>query len=482
MTTTQPDASNRPSCASPTGFLWGAATAAYQIEGAVAEDGRTPSIWDTFAHTPGKVDDGDTGDVAVDHYHRFREDVALMADLGLTAYRFSVAWPRITPAVTAEALGPVNAAASPSTPTLVDALLAGGHRPRRSRSTTGTCRRPWRTRAGWTNRATAERFGEYAAVVADGARRPGRPVHHAERAVVLGLPRLRQRRARAGPHRRRRPRSPPCTTSTWRTGAPSPRSGPPRRTAQVGLALNLAWVRPETDSAARRRRRPPRRRPAEPGVPRPDPDGRYPADVLADTAAVTDWSFVQPGDLAAISAPIDVLGVNYYTPTHVRHWTRERPRESADGHGDSGARPWVACDDVEFPRQHGPRTPRWAGRSTRAGSPSCCCGLAAAPPRPAADGHRERRRLRRRRSAPTGASPTPSASPTCATTSPPCTPRSPRARRVSGYFVWSLMDNFEWSYGYAKRFGIVAVDYATQARTPKDSGRFYAEVARANAL
>ena len=103
-------------------------------------------------------------------------------------------------------------------------------------------------------------------------------------------------------------------------------------------------------------------------------DGRYPADVLADTAAVTDWSFVRPGDLATIAAPIDLLGVNYYTPTVVRHWTRERPRESADGHDDSGARPWVACDDVEFPRQHRPAHRDGLVRSIRAGSPRCCRG------------------------------------------------------------------------------------------------------------
>ncbi len=100
----------------PAGFAWGTATAAYQVEGAVAEDGRTPSIWDTFSHTPGRVVDGDTGDVADDHYHRFREDVALMRRLGTTTYRFSVAWPRITPQVSADALGPVNPRACSSTP------------------------------------------------------------------------------------------------------------------------------------------------------------------------------------------------------------------------------------------------------------------------------------------------------------------------------------------------------------------------------
>src|SRR5438876_4041547 len=113
----------------PQGFLWGSATAAYQIEGAVAEGGRTPSIWDTFSHTPGRVAGGDTGDVAVDHYHRFRDDVALMARLGLTSYRFSVAWPRITPQVTPDALGPVNAEGMGFYSELVDSLLEHGISP-----------------------------------------------------------------------------------------------------------------------------------------------------------------------------------------------------------------------------------------------------------------------------------------------------------------------------------------------------------------
>jgi beta-glucosidase len=108
LTTSTQAAPSTDAVAFPPGFLWGSATAAYQIEGAVREGGRTPSIWDTYSHTPGRVLNGDTGDVADDHYHRFRSDVALMAQLGLTSYRFSVAWPRITPQVTADSLGPVN--------------------------------------------------------------------------------------------------------------------------------------------------------------------------------------------------------------------------------------------------------------------------------------------------------------------------------------------------------------------------------------
>ena len=231
----------------PPGFLWGAATAAYQIEGAVAEGGRTPSIWDTFAHTPGRVANGDTGDVADDHYHRFGDDVALMASLGLTSYRFSVAWPRITPQVTADALGPVNDEGLAFYSTLVDTLLDAGITP-------AVTLYHWdlpqalEDAGGWAARATAERFGEYARVVAaalgdriplfitlnepwcsaylgyaSGVHAPGRTdpalaltaVHHLNLAHGLAARAVRE-------------------------AAP---------TARVGVTLNLAWVRPETDSA-----------------------------------------------------------------------------------------------------------------------------------------------------------------------------------------------------------------------------------------
>jgi beta-glucosidase len=463
----------------PEGFSWGAATAAYQIEGAVKEDGRTPSIWDTFAHTPGRIEDGDTGDVAVDHYHRFREDIALMADLGLSAYRFSVAWPRITPQVTAEALGPVNPAGLAFYSELVDALLAAGITP----SVTlyhWDLPQSLEDAGGWTNRATAERFGEFATVVAtalgdrvdrfftvnepfcsaylgyaSGVHAPGRTD---EVAALTAVHHLNLAHARA--------------LAAIRAAAPS---------AQVGLALNLAWVRPETGSAAdadaaRRVDGLQNRVFLDPVL-----DGRYPADVLADTAGVTDWSFVQPDDLAAIAAPIDVLGVNYYTPTHVRHWTRERPRESADGHDDSGARAWVACDDVEFPRQPGAHHTAMGWPVDPRGLTALLVGLAARHPElelmvtengaafgdtVGADGRvvdPERIAYLREHLAAVHAAITAGA-------------------RVSGYFVWSLMDNFEWSFGYARRFGIIAVDYATLARTPKASARFYAEAARANAV
>jgi beta-glucosidase len=462
----------------PQGFLWGAATAAYQIEGAVTAGGRTPSIWDTFAHTPGRISGGDHGDVADDHYHRFRDDVALMAELGLTSYRFSVSWPRITPHVTADGIGPVSAEGVAFYSELVDALLTAGIAP----SLTlyhWDLPQALEDAGGWTSRATAERFAEYAEVVAaalgdrvplfitlnepwcsaylgyaSGVHAPGRTedaaalaaVHHLNLAHGLG-------------------------TAAVRRAAPS---------ARVAVTLNLAWVCPETGSAADAEAA--RRVDGVANRVFLDPilSGRYPDDVVGDTAAVTGWGFVRPGDLEIISAPIDVLGVNYYSPTVVRHWTRELPKETADGHGDGLATPWVACDDVEFPRPPGPTTAMGWGIDPRGMTELLLRvarehpGLdlmvtengAAFPGDEVVDGRvadPERVAYIRDHLAAVHAA-------------------IEAGAPVVGYCVWSLLDNFEWAWGYAKRFGVVHVDYATLERTPKDSAWFYAGVVRANAL
>ena len=467
----------------PPGFGWGAATAAYQIEGAAAEGGRTPSIWDTYSRTPGRVVNGDTGDVACDHYHRMRSDVALMAQLGLTTYRFSVSWSRVTPQVTADALGPVNPEGVGFYPALVDELLAHGITP-------AVTLYHWdlpqalEDAGGWPARATAERFAEYAGVVAgalgdrvgtfitlnepwctaylgyaSGVHAPGRTedaaalaaVHHLNLAHGLAADAIR----RAAP------------------------------TTKVAIAVNLVWVAPETDSpldadAARRVDGLQNRVFLDPLL-----RGRYPADVLADTAAVTDWSFVRPGDLEAIAGRLDVVGVNYYSPTVVRHWTRERPKETADGHGENVggqavATPWIACEDVEFPRRTGPLTDMGWGIDPRGltelllrvarEAPGCELvvtenGAAFAdvvgPDGRVADP--ERREYLRTHIAAVHAAITAGAP-------------------VTGYCAWSLLDNFEWGWGYGKRFGIVRVDYATQERTVKDSALFYADVIRAHGV
>jgi beta-glucosidase len=462
----------------PAGFVWGTATASYQIEGAAQEDGRTPSIWDVFSRTPGKVRGGDTGDVADDHYHRYREDVAIMRELGVGSYRFSVAWPRITPQVTPRELGPVNEAGLAFYDRLVDELLAAGIRP-------AATLYHWdlpqalEDAGGWTSRATSERFGEYAEVVAarlgdrigtfitlnepwcsaylgyaSGVHAPGRTdpaaalaaVHHLNLAHGLAAAAVR----RAAPQ------------------------------AEVALTLNLAWVRPASgsgaDADAVRRIDGLQNRVFLDPVMR----GEYPADVLADTAAVTDWSFVQDGDLELVRQPLDALGLNYYSPTVVRAYDGSGPRLQADGHGEGAASAWPAAEGVEFPEQPGPVTDMGWPIDPR-GMTELLLRLsrdypdvalyvtengAAYPDVVSEDGgvHDEDRigYLHQHLSAVADA--------------------ITAGADVRGYYLWSLLDNFEWSYGYSKRFGIVHVDYGTQQRTVKDSGRWYAEVVRSGAL
>ncbi len=477
MTTTQ-DAQTAAGLRFPPGFVWGTATASYQIEGAAAEDGRTPSIWDTYSHTPGKVVGGDTGDVADDHYHRYREDVALMREIGVGSYRFSVAWPRITPEVTERALGPVNEAGVAFYDRLVDELLAAGIAPA---ATLYHWDLPQALEdvGGWTNRATAERFAEYAEVVAgrlgdrigtfitlnepwcsaylgyaSGVHAPGRTepvaaltaVHHLNLAHGLG-------------------------TAAVRRAAPQ---------AQVALTLNLAWVRPASDSdadvaAARRIEGLQNRVFLDPAM-----RGQYPADVLADTASVTDWGFVRDGDLELVHQPIDALGLNYYSPTVVRAHDGTGSRLEDDGHGNGAASAWPACEDVEFPPQPGPKTDMGWSIDPR-GMTELLLRLArdypdvdlyvtengaAYPDVVAEDGAvHDPDRITYLEQHLTAVHAAISA-----------------GANVRGYYLWSMLDNFEWAYGYSKRFGIVHVDYATQRRTVKDSGHWYADVVRRNGL
>jgi len=458
----------------PTGFVWGAATAAYQIEGAVTADGRTPSIWDTYSHTPGRVLNGDTGDVADDHYHRFREDVAIMKELGLQTYRFSIAWPRITPQVTADGLGPVNEAGIDFYSRLLDELLAAGITP-------AATLYHWdlpqalEDAGGWPARATAERFAEYAGVVADrlgdrlhtfitlnepwcsaylgygsGVHAPGRTDHADVLAAVHHLNLAHS-----------------LATTAIRAARPD---------ATVGLTLNLAWVNPATDApadvaAAQRIDGLQNRVFLDPVL-----RGSYPQDILVATSSVTDWSFVRDGDLALIHQPLDVLGVNYYSPTVVRAYDGVGEREEADGHGDSAVSPWPACADIEFPRQPGPYTDMGWSIDARGltellvrmhrehpGLPLMVTENGAAfPDAVEEDGSiRDEDRIAYLRDHVRAVSEAVAA-----------------GAPVQGYYVWSLLDNFEWGYGYSKRFGIVRVDYTTQERTPKASAHWYAELIR----
>jgi beta-glucosidase len=450
----------------PAGFRWGTATAAYQIEGAAAEDGRTPSIWDTFSRTPGKVRNGDTGDIAADHYHRMSEDVALMKQLGVTDYRFSIAWPRVQPT----GRGPANQKGLDFYRRLADELLKAGIRPvatlyhwdlpqeLETVSNGGSA-----AGGGWPQRETAERFGEYAGIMADalgdrvatwttlnepwcaaflgygsGVHAPGRT------SAVASLRAAHHFNLAHG-----------WAAQALQTALPS--------TSEISLTLNLHAVRALTTSEADRDAA--RRIDAVGNRIFLDPvfHGRLPEDLLRDTAAVTDWSFVQEGDLDAISTPIDWLGINYYSPAVVGAGSSDAPS------------PWAGAEEhVRFRPAPGPRTAMdWPVdaeglyelltrlRDDLPGVPLVITENGAAYDDyadPSGEVHDPERVAYLRshlaavhRAIGDGAD-------------------------VRGYFLWSLLDNFEWAYGYSKRFGIVHVDFATQRRTLKDSARWYAQV------
>ena len=462
----------------PDSFTWGAATAAYQVEGAVEEDGRTPSIWDTFSHTPGKTLDGDTGDVATDHYHRFPEDVALLRELGVGSYRFSIAWPRVTPQISAGALGPVSSAGLDFYSRLVDALLDAGIAPMATLYH-WDLPQALEDSGGWTDPRTAERFAEYAAAVgkrlgdrvgtfitlnepwcaaflgyAAGVHAPGRTdaaaalaaAHHLNLAHGLAVSALR---------------------------AAAPRSS-------VAVSLNLGWVRPSRDThgdrdAARRIDGLHNRLFLGPML-----SGDYPEDVLEDTASVTDWSFVRDGDLDLIHQPLDALGLNYYAPTVVRGRDETTASGPARRPDDTRISPWPACDDIDFPPQPGPCTDMGWVIDPR-GVYELLMRLAKAAPE--LDLYVTEN----------GAAYPDVISPDKAVHDPDRIDylrqhleqvhrAVEEGARVRGYYVWSLLDNFEWAFGYSKRFGVVYVDFGSQSRTVKDSGHWYAQVARSGVL
>ena len=335
----------------PDDFTFGSATASYQVEGAFDEDGRGPSIWDTFSKTPGKVWNGDTGDVACDHYHRWESDLDLMAELGLDAYRFSIAWPRIVPT----GRGAVNQAGLDFYSRLIDGLRARDIKPVATLYH-WDLPQPLEDAGGWANRATVDAFEEYARIVGaafgdrvhtwttlnepwcsaylgygQGGHAPGR---HEPAAALAAVHHLNLAHGRA--------------VQALRSAS----SGNP----QYSVTLNFHVLRGEGDGAAEAMRRIDAL--ANRAFTGPMLRGAYPADLLEDTASVTDWSFVQDGDLADIHQPIDVLGVNYYSTATVRMWDGVSPKQQNDGHkGAAGGTAWPGSDQlVEFVEQPGPYT------------------------------------------------------------------------------------------------------------------------------
>ncbi|UOZ02870.1 GH1 family beta-glucosidase [Amycolatopsis sp. WQ 127309] len=428
------------------GFLWGAATSSYQIEGATAEDGRGPSIWDTFAATPGKVDRGDTGDVAADHYHRYRDDVALMQDLGLGAYRFSIAWPRIQPAGS----GAAEPRGLDFYRRLVDTLLERGIQPWPTLYH-WDLPQPLEDAGGWPNRDTAQRFAEYAAIVHDAL--ADRVTHWTTLNEPWCSAFLGYATGRHAPGRQE-PGAAVRAAHHLLLGHGLAAEAMPGST--VGLTLNLTEVTPATRGtpdvdAARRIDGMQNRLFLDPVL-----LGDYPADVQSDLAGVTSFDHVLPGDLKTISAPLDFLGVNYYSPMLVAGGGAPRPSA------------YVGSDRVAQVDGGHPRTS--IGWEIDAGGllavltrlkrdypaiPLYVTENGAAFDEPVHDRARVTYLDGHLRA---------------------CAAAIDRGVPLKGYFAWSLLDNFEWSFGYAQRFGLVHVDYETQERTLKNSARWYAAV------
>lgn len=444
----------------PEGFGWGTATAAYQIEGAPQEGGRGPSIWDTFAHEPGNTRNGDTGDVACEHYFRLDEDLDLLAEIGAPYYRFAPSWPRLQPT----GRGALNPDGVAFYARMIDGLLARGIE-------------PWITlyhwdlpqeledAGGWPVRETAQAFAEYAGLVLDafgdrvrhwttlnepwcssflgygqGIHAPGRKNHQeavaAAHHLLLGHGlAVRELRSRG-------------------------------RDLEIGITLNLFPVTTETSTAdnvdcARRIDGLINRLFLDPVF-----HGSYPADIVSDLHDCGIAIPIVEGDREVIGAPLDLLGVNYYT----RFVVRKRTEEEIKRRGGRPS-PWPGCPDVQFVPGGLPTTemhwevypeglretlhrvskeytriPLWITESGSAfGDERLPDGSVDDQARiDFLDAH-IRAALQSRE----------------------------EGVDLRGYFVWSVMDNFEWGFGYEKRFGLYYVDYETQERIPKASARWY---------
>ncbi|MEO6200533.1 MAG: GH1 family beta-glucosidase [Cryobacterium sp.] len=461
----------------PADFLFGAATAAYQIEGATNEDGRTDSIWDAFSRVPGAVINGESGENACDHYHRYPADVALMKNLGLQTYRFSTSWSRVQPDG-----GPVNPKGLDFYSRLVDELLGAGIK-------------PWLTlyhwdlpqaleeKGGLANRDTALLFGDYALNVHDalgdrvgvwttlnepwcssflsytaGVHAPGRQSkpaglaagHHLLLGHGLAVEALRNRDP----------------------------------ALELGITLNMTVAKPVD--------------PASPGdldaARRIDGQfnrffldpifrGTYPADLLDDVAGLGFDEVVRDGDLAQIAQPLDALGVNYYHGELVSDAPAEHPLLAQAPTGRATSSPFPAADGVFNHPQGLPLTAmEWEVKPdglrellirvdrdyTRAAGTKLYVteNGAAYDDSPDADGRVRDVERTEFLGSHLGA----------------VLDAIDDGVDVHGYFYWSLLDNFEWAWGYEKRFGIVRVDYETQERTVKDSGLAYAKIIRDRAL
>ena len=441
----------------PDGFRWGTATSAYQIEGATRHDGRGPSIWDTFSQEPGRIRDGTTGGPGVDHYHRYKEDVTLMKSIGARTYRFSIAWPRVFP----DGDGAVNPKGLDFYDRLVDELLAAGIEPFATLYH-WDLPQALQDRGGWESRDTAEAFGAYASLIASRLTDRVRNIFtinemqtFVEQGHGAGLfaPGLKLERGRLNQVRHHAVLAHGLAVQAVRASG--------RRGTRVGPAENMGTALPAVETIENIRAAELATRELNAPYLTVMMEGRYTDAYLA--AAGRDAPRFTAQDLKTISSKVDFVGLNVYTPSQY-----VLASEAAPG-----------FIEVPFPTSHphmasswlklGPEALYWAPRQAaslwKVKDIFIAENGASASDQPAADGAiYDVDRVMYLRN---------------------CLMHLQRATSegvpVRGYFLWSLLDNFEWADGYSTRFGIVHVDYATQKRTPKLSASFYREVIARNA-
>jgi beta-glucosidase len=432
----------------PADFVWGASTSSYQIEGAVDADGRGKSIWDTFSHTAGRIKGGDTGDVACDHYHRWPEDVEILARGGFNAYRFSTAWPRILPAGS----GTVEPRGLDFYDRLVDALLARGIAP-------WLCLYHWdlpqalQDQGGWLDRSIAEKFAAYTRVV---ARRLGDRVKHW---APFNEPNVHALFGHGvGGHAPGLTGLPSMLAAIHHQNLAHGRAVQALRAERAGLRIGtVISLQPARPSSPR----PQDRRAAERfdalwngACLDPLVKGAYPAAAADDFAPL-----VRDGDLATMRQPLDWLGVNYYAPMYVEH-----APASLFGAWFGAVPAGTRFTAIGWPIDAGGLDEQLLRLRAQYGDPELYVtenGACYDDP-VAADGtvHDDDRvaYLRDHLAAAQRA--------------------LAAGVKLRGYFVWSLLDNFEWAEGYSRRFGIVHVDFATLRRTPKASYAYLAALMR----
>ncbi|MEO5904202.1 MAG: GH1 family beta-glucosidase [Gemmatimonadaceae bacterium] len=442
----------------PRGFLWGSATASYQVEGAVNEDGRGPTIWDTFSHTPGKTVNGATGDIADDHYHRYKQDVQLMKALGVKAYRFSIAWSRVFP----QGNGSPNPKGLDFYNRLVDELLANGIKPFATLYHWDLPQALQDNGGGWESRNTSEAFGHYAGYVAQ---------HLSDRVknfftineffafVELGYsigihaPGVRLPAGRFNQTRHHAVLGHGLAVQAIRANA--------KAGTRVGLAENMIICVPVIENETQIRAAECATRELNAPYMTVIQEGKYTDAYLASAGA--DAPKFTSADLKAISSPLDFVGINIYTPTWIR--ADESPLGFTVVKNPASyphmASSWLTIGPEAL--YWGPRNAAkvWHVKEIYITENGCSSSDV-----PAADGivydtdrvMYLRNYLSQLQRATAAGIP------------------------VKGYFLWSLMDNFEWADGYTNRFGLHYVDYESQKRTPKLSASFYREVIARNAV